>query len=367
MDMLQRSREDFFEHIDSKDFKTIIAYRDRINDFERFCEIKFENIDIIDKFQDKEDQLDVFQRYVNWTTKKVSEYTGRAKSPSTVWNYAASIRKYTYYRGWQIAKGDLSDLVELPKKHEKELHGLKLPDIHVILGALSFADRLLHSFDAVSGTRIGESVQLRKKHFSLLDDRIMLKIPSTVAKFRRARTTFVTKEVGVMLMARLKRIDDNDLVFGTRMFDEKNTREEIHRAVHSSETTKEDNLRRVLDKVGLGMRYDDTGRYKINTHSFRSWFITKMSRHDPNLTKLLAGEKGYLLQYDRLSDEEKLIEYKQFESSLILDDSARKQAELDKVTREKSDLEAKNEELKIALKKVDELWMDKQRMELVQK
>jgi hypothetical protein len=66
------------------------------------------------------------------------------------------------------------------------------------------------------------------------------------------------------------------------------------------------------------MKYDGTGRYQINTHSFRAYFITRVSRHDPNIAKKLAGEKGYLLQYDRLTDEEYVENYKKFEDDLIV-------------------------------------------------
>lgn len=329
--MIDKSRDDFFEHIDNKDIKTINAYNFRVNNFEDYCFQKYGKKDIIPAHTEKQDQLDVFQKWVNQNSK--------TKSPNTVWNYAASLRKYTYYRGWKIAKGDLDDLIELPAKHEKELYGLQLSDIHMIFDALSFRDKLLHSFDAVSGTRIGETVQLRKKHFSIFHDRIMVKIPSTVAKFHRARTTFVSKEIGSALQARLNRIEPDDLVFGTKPFDSAGDRKEIAKAVHSSESTKEDNLRRVLEKTGLNMRHDDTKRYQINTHSFRAWFITKMSRHDENLAKLFSGEKGYLLQYDRLSDEEKLDEYKKAEPRLIIDDSAKQQYDLQQLKIRNAELE----------------------------
>ena len=48
---------------------------------------------------------------------------------------------------------------------------------------------------------------------------------------------------------------------------------------------------------------------------------------------------------------------------LTVDDSERKQIEITKIKQEKSELESKNNELQIVLKKVDELLADKQRME----
>jgi len=342
---VKKTRADFFEHIDNKDIKTINAYDIRINNFEQYCLDKFGHKDILDKFTDKQDQVDLFQKWVNWNTKK--------RAPSAVWNFAASLRKYTYYRGWQLAKGDLSDLIELPAKPEKELYGLRISDMHKIFAELAFNDRLLHCFDAVTGTRIGEAVQLRKKHFLLDYDRIVVKIPSHIAKFKRARTTFVSKEFDSMLRTKLKRLHDDDLTFGTKGFHVKDDRSIVAKAVHTSTTVKEDNLRRALDRIGLDMRYEDTGRYWINTHSFRSWFITKFSRHDPNLSKLFAGEKGYLLSYDRLTLEEKLQEYIECEPSLAIFDQTINEQKIQKLKEanmkyEEQDQKIKDQDIRIA-------------------
>jgi len=92
------------------------------------------------------------------------------------------------------------------------------------------------------------------------------------------------------------------------------------------------NLHRYLSKCGLDMKYD-SGQYKINTHSFRAFFITKMSRHDPNFAKKLAGQKGYLLQYDRMTDKEKLDKYLEFEKDLIIDPTERQKARITELER----------------------------------
>ena len=352
MSYVRKTKEDFFEHIDNKDIKTINAYRIRIKDFEKYCLGKFGKEDVLDQFPDKQDQVDLFQKWVNFNSKK--------RAPSAVWNFAASLRKYTYYRGWQLARGDLSDLIELPAKPEKELYGLQLSDMHKIFAELQFNDKLLHCFDAVSGTRIGESVQLRKKHFLTDYERIVVKIPSHIAKFKRARTSFVTKEVGSMLKSRLKKLDEDDLVFGTKNFGVKDDRQVIANAVHTSSSVKEDNLRRKLDKIGLDTRHEDTGRYWINTHSFRAWFITKVSRYDPNLAKLFAGEKGYLLQYDRLSVEEKLEHYIEFESSLYIFDQTMNEEKIRKLKEANlkyAEQEAMIKEQDIRLKSLERSWL----------
>lgn len=93
-------------------------------------------------------------------------------------NCASSIRKYTYYRGWKIARGDLADFIELPRILKKDLYNLTLDDIHAIhdgFNQWNYDDRIMHLFNAVTGTRIGETVQLRKRNFHYDYDRIMVK------------------------------------------------------------------------------------------------------------------------------------------------------------------------------------------------
>ena len=89
------------------------------------------------------------------------------------------------------------------------------------------------------------------------------------------------------------------------------------------------------------MRYESTGYHKINTHSFRAYFITKVSRHDPNLAKRLAGQKSYLDQYDRLTAEEMQEEYLKFESDLFIFKQKPKSEEIQELQEEVQKLKGK--------------------------
>jgi len=308
-----RTRETFIDHIATKDPKTVLAYNNRIDNFEMYCAEKHGRAEIIDIL--KKDWPDILQLYINWLAKD--------HAPSTVWNYFTSIRKYLHYRGVRITKDDVDDDLELPKKVEKDMHPLQLNEIRRILDSIKdHRNKVLFMFQLSSGVRIGELVQLQKKHFILGKERMMIKIPSRIAKFRRGRTTFTSKETGIMLSDLLKQKQDDDLVFGTC------------EDVHAAESTKGDLLRRHLKILGLDQRYEETGHHKINTHSFRAYFVTKASRSDPNIAKKLAGEKGYLLQYDRLTDDELLEEYLKFEDTLLIYDDSIREAKIAKLNRE---------------------------------
>ena len=334
--VLIRTRTTFFDHISIKDPKTIVAYKQRIDNFEKFCTEKYGQAEIIETLQD--DWPDILQNYINWLTSYCV--------PTTVWNYFTSIRKYLHYRGVRITKDDVDDELELPKKIEKEMHPLQLDEIKRILKVMRHNDQAMFMFQLSSGVRIGELVQLQKKHFVFTKSRIMVKIPSRIAKFRRARTTFVSKEAGIMLTSILKQKQDDDLVFGTC------------ESVHVAESIKGDLLRRHLKTVGLDQRYEETGYRKINTHSFRAYFVTKASRSDPNIAKKLVGEKGYLLQYDRLIDDELLEAYLKFEDTLLIYNEsineAKKNKELNEIREDNTKMKAQIEFL-MAREKAKEL------------
>lgn len=152
-------------------------------------------------------------------------------------------------------------------------------------------------------------------------ERLMVKIPASITKKKRARTTFFSAEVTKRLAPMLNRIDDDDLVFG--------------------ENTKLANilyLERILHKLGMDQKYDSTNRFKINTHSFRAFFITKISRHDQNLAKFFAEQKGYLLQYDRLTDEEKLQYYLKYEPDLMIYDQSKNEEKITSLKLEYNEL-----------------------------
>jgi len=311
-----RDRQTFEKKMQTKDPKTLVSYKITLNSFESFLSEHNHTIT-------SETAEDIVQDYVNWFT--------LTHAPRTVWNYYSRIRKYLRHLGFHI------DEIELPKIPEKELYPLKLADIHRIFQELSYKDVTLFLTQIQAGLRIGESVQLRKKHFLHDYDRLVLKIPPNIAKFKRGRTVVIGKEAGDRIKQILKKIDDNDLVFGTG------------ENPISSRVNKEATLRNTLIKIGLDMKYEDTGRFQINTHSFRAYFITRVSRHDPNLAKKLSGEKGYLLQYDRLTDEEYVENYLKFEADLTIFDLNRRDQQQNLKQKELEGQRQKMEEMELDL------------------
>ena len=69
----------------------------------------------------------------------------------------------------------------------------------------------------------------------------------------------------------------------------------------------------------------------------------------------MTGHGGYLLQYDRLTNEEKLEMYLKLEPELLIFDEARNKAEIEKLQTEKSELEKNKANLESKEKDVENL------------
>ncbi len=303
-------------------------YNSTINNFENFCMEKYGKSDIIEDLKNHTETeiLDVIQAWINYND---------SLNPNTVSNMFSRIKKYLHHRGIKLHPQDVKEELEFRRSIEEELHPLTTENIQSIVKEMRHKHKVQFICQSSSLMRIGEMIQLRKKHLILDNKNIIVKLPATITKFSKARTTFFSKEASVLLRPLLKNLDDDDLVFGST------------EKVHSAETNSEQILARILEKIGLNERYESNNRYKINTHSFRAFGITALSRHDPNFCKKIAGQKGYLLQYDRMNDDDKLAIYEKYEVDLVIDDSAKQKEIIRNLENEKSELRKVKLELEL--------------------
>jgi len=315
---LVRNRETFVNK--KKNAGTASNYNSAINNFENFCMEKYGKADLIENLKEHSDIeiLDFIQAWIDYNDKL---------NPNTVLNMFSRIKKYLHHRGIKLHPQDIKEELEFRRMTEEELYPLSLENIQAIIKEMRYKHKTQFVCQSSSLMRIGEIVQLRKKHLILGKENIIVKLPSTITKLNKARTTFFSKEASKLLRPLLKELDDNDLIFGS------------NEKVHLAETNSEQILARILEKIGLNERYESNKRYKINTHSFRAFGITKFSRHDPNFAKKLAGQKGYLLQYDRMEDKEKLELYQKFEMDLIINDTEKQKHKIEALEKENNELE----------------------------
>lgn len=319
----RRTAQSYEEKLAVKPENTRKSHHTALNNFEKFCQEKFgrSKEDVIDEFLNVEKYVifTAIQQWINWNIKN-------GKSPSTLITWFSSLNSYFYYKGVDFSQREIKENLDFPKIIQEDMYGVQPEDIQKILRVANYRYRCAILAQTATLMREGELMQIRKKHLVFQKDRISIKIPAQFTKLKKARTVFLSKEAARPIISKINKLDSEDLVWGVSnvQYDTKNY---------------ENAIRRYCQKVGIYDTYESNRRGKITSHSFRAFGITKISRHDENFAKMLAGQKGYLLQYDRLSDDEKLDLYIKFEQDLAIDNSAKKQAELDKVYKEKSKLE----------------------------
>ncbi len=134
--------------------------------------------------------------------------------------------------------------------------------------------------------------------------------------------------------------------------------------VNSLEST----INHAMIQAGIKRNKIDENRYDLAVcGGFRKRFNT-IFKMNPNISysisEMFMDHKVRLEpNYTKPTKEQLFAEYKKAIPELMIDDSERKQIEITKIKQENELLESKNKELQAALKKVDELWADKQRME----
>ena len=319
----QRSRQTFEEKITHKAKGTQESYKTLLNKWEEFCLDKFQNKEIISELKlVEEDTLwDTLQEWINWNNRK-------GQMPQVNKFRFSLLKKYLHHRGIKILKEDIEENLDFPTVIEDEPYPLSLAEAQTIIANAPYKKKVMYLCMISSGTRIGETCQLKPRHVDLDKNRIMVKVLAPIAKYNRSRKTFFSTEASKVLRPMLKNLDDDDLIFGT------------HDNPKYAETNEMQQLKRLLVKIGLYEKQEN-GHGKITSHSFRAYFITKVSRFDRDLAHFLTGQKNkmYLPRYDRLTDDEKLALYLKIEGDLLVDDSVKQKAELSKERMEKLELQ----------------------------
>ena len=301
---------DFYEKLSTKATSTQKHIKNSVENFKRFNKEWITN----------ENLYDVIQVWINYRHKQGIQ-------PSVIRHDFTNLKHYLYHLGFRLYEQDIREKLSFPTQFEEEKHPLGLDEILRIFEVISYKKKALYLVLISSGMRIGETCKIRKKDIVLSLKRPMIKIPAKITKTKRGRTTFISSEAWSLLQPKYTKLSDDDLLFKNRS---------------DSESVL---FNKYCKKAGLDQKYE-SGINKITLHSFRAYFITKIARYDENLSKILSGQKGYLLQYDRLTDEEKLESYLEFEKELLIYDTTRLKQDLAKAKSEKITMEVMQETIK---------------------
>ena len=302
-----RNLESYFESIEVLDEKTVVQRKRVLVKFSEFCKSKYDESSeqiIEELLKQKPSEMiinacGVLQIYINYLKKE-------GKVVATQKGYISHVRNYLHYRGVKITSEDMQQ-VNFPKEEKEEKYPLHKDEIKQILDNCKYKKKGLYLTLVSSAMRIGETVQLRKKDFDLSGKRTMIHIPARIAKFKKARTTFISKEADSYVKKRLNEIEDNDLVFGTS---------EI---LHNCESNEVTQFQKLTDKIFPKLEKYGSGHRKITLHSFRAYCITKAVRTvGDSFAHVLAGQEGYLKMYKRYDKEDLIEDYLKLEPALFI-------------------------------------------------
>ena len=246
----------------------------------------------------------------------------------------SNLRDYLYHLGIRINLQDVKQLLKFPKKSKEERYALKKSELRDLVMAQSRYPKrqALYLACSSSGMRISEALAVRKSDLDFSCERVMVRIRAETTKTRQARTTFLSKECEEKIKTYLGKLNNDDLVFSDSRCQRPNILEQ-------------NALRRALDRLHLYQKYSTNGFSKISTHSFRSYFFTAAARkHGENYAHKLTGHGGYLMQYDRMTDEEKLKMYIELEPELVVFDQTKNELKIKELEKKvKQSKESENQ------------------------
>ena len=249
----------------------------------------------------------------------------------------SNIRKYLFHLGIKTNEQDIKEYLRFGKRTRENRHPLSQMEYRQIIDGLSRHPIIQALFLALgsSGMRIGEAISLKKKDLDLTGKRIKVNIPANT-KTRTGRTTYLSLETEKILKPHLESLGPDDVVFSTKK----------NKSISMSVRTM---LARLVDKLELVDRYQSNNIRKITTHSFRAYFFTKAARmHGENYAHKMTGHGGYLMQYDRLGEDEKLEMYLKLESELTVYEQTKNELEISKLRDKVEEIvELKNEVQKL--------------------
>ncbi len=260
-----------------------------LRNFENFCQSKFNatsNEIMLEASRDGKDGIiTVLQAWINWNL-------DRKLLPRSIRSMASAIKTKFYKNGGIILnKEDMKNLKF--GKILKEARGIITADM--IENLINHADKkrkALYLLQSCSAMRIGELLQLKKKHFDFSGERIQVNLSASMTKSGESRITFVSKECEKLLLPILKKLNDNDRVFPNKIASEQHA------------------FRRISENAGYTEEYEITGRCKISTHTLRAYAITQMDKLNLfGFGHIIAGHGFYMKTYNRNTPEQLLEDY----------------------------------------------------------
>jgi hypothetical protein len=273
----------------------------------------------------KTQQLDValifMQKFIYWmhephphlampvnATKKRTPYV--AKDIDTIRGYVGQLRLYLKkVGGIPLHTEDIKDYsLSYPPPIEKdEPEPMLLSEFKIICDhQRDFRRQMLYRAMKSFESRIGATVQLRRKHFNTDVRPIEVFFPAAIMKKKNGKscsnTKYVITEDEEEVLQLLDGLKDTDLVYGTN--------ENVELALNNEEKT----WSRLMENIGFGDRYEHNNHLKKNIHSIKSMTFTAAEEAvNETFAHAYGDHSRYTKTYLRWSAEKKIKKFRLLE------------------------------------------------------
>jgi integrase len=264
--------------------RTKKVYAVALEHFQTFLANKAYNIEsVLSAIEDKTlnvySLLDQFVGYLTDRQEKLSS--------QSILLYVAGVRSYLEYHDVDISQNKFKRKVTMPKKHRNNKEAIDSNDIRTILQNCT-NDRLKVFILclASSGSRSMEILTLRNCDIDFSVSPTKVHIRAEVSKTRRSHDTYISDEASTQL----KRFIDskrstNDLVFALE------NKENID--ANSIYLNLRIHFVRILKKLGLDKRIDNTNRRAISFHLLRTFTKTVIANQtNTDFSEYMLGHEG---------------------------------------------------------------------------
>ena len=324
---IQRNRGKFLTNKfnKSKSISTVDFCKRAFLSFDRFVFAKFgkdsteqviEDIKKLPESRHESVMIDLFQKFLHWKHED-------SKASTSVAYYQTAVEYFSYHQ-LRLNHYNLRRGIILPEDPKNMKYALTLSEIRRLIDYSKPQRKALYTVLIGSGMRIGETLGLKKRDFDFLEDRIRITIPAILTKKNIQRQTYISKEAEHYLTPIIKRMNQDEIVFSSN--------KDIRKSVDNEVL----NFWYLRKKAELDSKYDNSRNHKISLHSFRAFFETQASNiHGLEYAHALIGHSGYLEQYYRLSEEERLEKYIELEPKITIGEDFRNGIKIQKLESDK--------------------------------
>jgi hypothetical protein len=324
------SEEEYFELRTKQNVGTGRQTRAAVQNAKLFCtdaighELSFVVQEMANEVK-KTQQLDValifMQKFIYWmhephphltmpvnATKKRTPY--KAKDIDTIRGYVGQLRLYLKkVGGIPLHSEDIKDYsLSYPPPIEKdEPEPMLLSEFKIICDhQRDFKRQMLYRGMKSFMSRIGATIQLRRKHFNTEVRPIEVFFPAAIMKKKNGKsfsnTKYVISEDEEEVLQLLDGLKDTDLVYATS--------DNIELAINNEEKT----WSRLVTNIGFGARYEHNNFLKKNIHSIKSMtFTAAEDAVNETFAHAYGDHSRYTKNYLRWSAEKKIQKFRLLE------------------------------------------------------